>query len=229
MITIQNLRYAYQPKQVVLHDISLQFSDNQIHGLVGNNGEGKTTFFKCLLGLLKVYEGTIVESNGQSIRKNTGYLPTELFFYPRITGEEYIHFMLKAKGITYNRQEIDNWNDVFQLPLNEYVENYSTGMKKKLALLALIMQKNQFLLLDEPFNGVDLVSNVLLKDILLRLKASTTIILTSHILESLTTLCDDIAHLHKGRITKVYLPHEFANIEQAILTNYSTTMPSLAK
>ncbi|MBP6386050.1 MAG: ATP-binding cassette domain-containing protein [Pseudarcicella sp.] len=220
MLKIENLSFSYDRSTPVLKNITIEFTHNAIHGIVGNNGEGKTTFFQCVMGLLKNYEGNVYHTKGENIREATGYLSTDLYFYPRITGKEYLKFQQFAKNIVLNENDLKQWNDVFELPLNKFAENYSTGMKKKLCLLSMILQNNKIILLDEPFNGVDMISNMVLKEIFLRLKKNTTIILTSHILESLTNISDDIVYMKSGEIIKKYLPHEYDTIESDIAKNF---------
>jgi ABC-2 type transport system ATP-binding protein len=106
---------------------------------------------------------------------------------------------------------------LFELPLDEYAAEYSTGMKKQLALTALLIQDNDILLLDEPFNGLDLASCLILKQLLFHLKAKNkTILLSSHILSSLTDSCDSIFYLHQGKIQKTYQQADFDKIEREI-------------
>ncbi len=99
------------------------------------------------------------------------------------------------------------------------IENYSTGMKKKLAILAIIKTNKPFLLLDEPFNGLDLESSRIFTAVLKRLREDgKTIIVTSHMLESLASLCDQIHYLKDGVIYKTYNPGELAAMNNEIFS-----------
>ncbi len=216
LIQIDNLSKSYYTKKV-LSNINTNFESNKIHGIVGENGAGKTTLFHCLTSLTK-YEGKIMFEKTQDPKNITGFLPAELYFYPRITGKQYIEFCLKARN--QNLKQLKEWNDIFDLPLDEYAENYSTGMKKKLAIMAILLQENQLFILDEPFNGVDLISNMTLSKIFQKLKEQgKTIILSSHILSSLTDICDKIYHLKNGNIKTEYTKDLFGTIETDILKN----------
>lgn len=215
-ISIEQLRKSYGTKPV-LKNITTTFEHNQIHGIVGENGAGKTTLFHCLTKLVD-YEGEIVFADTPNPKSITGFLPAELYFYPRITGREYIQFCLKARK--QELKDLETWNSIFELPLNEYAEDYSTGMKKKLAILAILLQNNNFFILDEPFNGVDLVANLTFASILQKLKEhGKTIILSSHILASLTAVCDSIYHLKDGTIKATYEKANFHLIEQIMLAD----------
>jgi ABC-2 type transport system ATP-binding protein len=205
--------------QQVLHDVSMTLRPGTLHGLVGANGAGKTTLLHCLYGLHADYHGTVRETTGLPIRPHTGLLPYEPYFYPRLTGREYLEFTLQARG----RPIVDfqPWNQLLELPLDQYTEEYSAGMKKKLALLALLVQPFRYLILDEPFNGLDLNTNLLLMEILRRLRQQGTgILLTSHLLGSLTELCDELTVLADHTVRRRYLAHEFSQVQTDLLDGF---------
>ncbi|GAB3865467.1 hypothetical protein GCM10028824_04310 [Hymenobacter segetis] len=215
MLEIVNLRKAYG-SHVVLHDVSLNLLPGTIHGLVGANGAGKTTLINCLYGLENDFIGTIHDTAGPAVREHTGLLPYEPYFYPRLTGREYLEFCLQARGRTIT--DFVGWNQILELPLDQYADEYSAGMRKKLALLALLVQQFDYLILDEPFNGLDLEANLLLKAILKRLRdRGTGILLTSHILGALTETCDEISVLVDGRVQRHYAANEFGTLEHDLL------------
>ena len=215
MLEILNLHKAYG-SYVVLHDASLNLRPGTIHGLVGANGAGKTTLINCLYGLENDFAGTVRDTAGPAVREHTGLLPYEPYFYPRLTGREYLEFCLQARGQPV--VDFTGWNQILELPLDQYADEYSAGMRKKLALLALLVQQFDYLILDEPFNGLDLEANLLLKAILKRLRdRGTGILLTSHILGALTETCDEISVLVDGRVQRHYTAAEFGTLEHDLL------------
>ena len=215
MLEIQNLHKAYG-SHVVLHDVSLNLLPGTIHGLVGANGAGKTTLINCLCGLENNFTGTILDTAGRALREHTGLLPYEPYFYPRLTGREYLEFCLQARRRPLT--DFAGWNQLLELPLDQYADEYSAGMRKKLALLALLVQQFDYLILDEPFNGLDLEANLLLKALLRRLRErGTGILLTSHILGALTETADEITVLVGGRVQRHYLAAEFGTLERDLL------------
>jgi ABC-2 type transport system ATP-binding protein len=215
MLEITNLRKAYGP-HVVLHDVSLALRPSTIHGLVGANGAGKTTLLNCLYGLEADFGGTVRDTTSRPLRDHTGLLPYEPYFYPRLTGREYLEFCLQARGRAIT--DFTGWNRLLELPLDQYADEYSAGMRKKLALLALLVQNFDYLILDEPFNGLDLEANLLLKEILRRLRdRGTGILLTSHILGALTETADEITVLVGGRVQRHYPMTEFGRLEKDLL------------
>jgi ABC-2 type transport system ATP-binding protein len=178
--------------------------------LVGENGSGKTTLFRCITGLEK-YKGEI-SSDVIKLKDSLGVLFTDPFFFSKITGKEYIQLLSNARGETL--QDIEEKN-IFDLPLNEFASNYSTGMKKKLALLAILLQENQYYILDEPFNGIDIQSNIIVTEIIHKLRdLGKTILMSSHIFSTLYDTCDEIYLLDNGSIIKRVFKEDFKKLEQ---------------
>jgi ABC-2 type transport system ATP-binding protein len=216
MLEVLDLHKAYG-RHEVLRGVSLAVQPGTIHGLVGANGAGKTTLINCLYGLEMGFAGAVrAGSAGQQVRAITGLVPYEPYFYPRLTGREYVRFCLQARGRPV--PDLRPWNQLLELPLDQYADEYSAGMKKKLALLAVLVQDFQFLILDEPFNGLDLEANLLLKEILKRLRdRGTGLLLTSHILGTLTEVADEASVLVAGRVQRHYAAAEFGTLEADLL------------
>jgi len=195
MITIKNLNVSYQLNKKVIDSLNLSLSTNSIHGIVGLNGSGKTTLLNAIFGLKKSDSGEILSEEQELTKKQISYLVTENFFYSNITGREYLSLFQNKKF------DAKKWNELFSLPLDQVIDAYSTGMKKKLALLGILKQDKIIMILDEPFNGLDIETSRIIRSILLRLKEKgKTIIITSHIIETLTNLCDFIHFLENGKI-----------------------------
>ena len=208
MISIHNLSKFFGEKQV-LKNINIQFDKGKVYGIVGENGAGKTTLFRCMAEL-ENYDGQI-NSDLNPLKNYLGLLLTEPFFFTKITGKEYIQLLCNAR-----KKEVINIDDknIFDLPLNQYASTYSTGMKKKLALLAILLQDNQCFILDEPFNGVDIHSNIIIVDLIHKLKAlGKTQIISSHIFSTLSDTCDEIYLLKNGEIVKKVFRENFDALE----------------
>lgn len=218
MIEIKNLNKYYGTKQV-LKDINLDFKNGKIYGIVGENGSGKTTLFRCIAGLEK-FEGKIL-SEFEALKDHIGLLMAEPFFFSKITGKEYIRLLCNARNDIV--ENIDDKN-VFDLPLHQYASTYSTGMKKKLALTAILLQQNSYYIFDEPFNGIDIQGNVIITEILHTLKTlGKTIIMSSHIFSTLSDTCDEINLIKNGELLKKVHKQNFADLEyemkQSIIGN----------
>lgn len=214
MIQIENLSKKYGNK-VVLQSINLHFESGKVYGLVGENGAGKTTLFNCIAGL-ETYDGEI-KSDLPILKNHLGLLVTEPYFFPKITGKEYIQLLCNARNI--NTIDFEK-NNIFDLPLNEYASKYSTGMKKKLALTAILLQENKYFILDEPFNGVDIQSNIIITEIIHKLKElGKIIIISSHIFSTLNDTCDEIMILENNSISKRVLKSDFYQLENEMKKN----------
>ena len=208
MIKIEKLSKFYGKKQV-LNSINLEFKKGKIYGIVGENGAGKTTLFRCISGL-ENYKGNIT-SEYTKLKDHLGLLLTEPFFFSKITGKEYIRLLANARQIELNN--IENKN-IFDLPLNQYASTYSTGMKKKLALTAILLQGNNVFILDEPFNGVDIQSNLIITEIIKKFKElEKTVIISSHIFSTLADTCDEIYLMKNGEIIKKVEQIDFNKLE----------------
>lgn len=209
MIKIESLSKSYGSNQV-LSNINLTFEKGKVYGIVGENGSGKTTLFKCITGIEK--HNGIISSDLQPLKDNIGYLQTEPFYFSKITGREYIQLLCNARSKKI--ENLDNKN-IFELPLNQYASTYSTGMKKKLALTAILLQENQYYIFDEPFNGVDIQSNIIILDILRELKEiGKTLIISSHIFSTLNDICDEILLLKNGQFSNPVYKVDFGKLEK---------------
>jgi len=211
MIEVKELHKNYGSKSV-LKGINYSFYGGNIYGVVGKNGAGKTTLFKCISGLLS-YDGNISFGSYQSNPK-LGFLYTNPITMSYITGWEYLKLHCTARGL--HEEHFDEQN-IFELPLNEYIEHYSTGMLKKLAFMALLLQKNDIYILDEPFNGVDIQSNIILSAVIQKLKlASKTVLISSHIFSSLQENCDEICVLNNGTIEETVRKEDFNRLGEQL-------------
>ncbi|TAM99276.1 MAG: ABC transporter ATP-binding protein [Chitinophagaceae bacterium] len=212
MLTIKNLTASYG-KDSVLENLNLDIEEGMIHGLAGINGSGKTTLFHTIYGFIKPDAGTIQLNEQPLSRKKIAFLETQNYFYSNIKGKEYLDLFPDSTS-TFS---VKMWQELFKFPLNDLIENYSTGMKKKLALTGILKLDKPILLLDEPFNGIDMEAVRIIEKLLLRLKEKgKTIIVTSHILETLTAICDQIHILENKNITRIYRKNEFEGIEHDI-------------
>ena len=211
MIKIVDLHKSYGSKSV-LKGINAEFQSGKTYGIIGENGAGKTTLFRCIAGLER-FDGTIT-SDLQPLKNYLGLLFAEPYFFDKITGEEYIRLLCYAR-----HKRIDNIADknIFDLPLSQYVTTYSTGMKKKLALLAVLLQGNEYFVLDEPYNDIDINGSIALTEILLKLRElNKTVIISSHIFSTLSDTCDEILVLKNGTFTKHVYRDNFDTLEEEL-------------
>ena len=212
MIEIKNLTKSYGNNEV-LKGIGMRLEAGKAYGMVGKNGAGKSTLFRCIAGIEDYATGELKFSNPE-LRLQIGVLDTNPVFLSRMTAWEYLKLHCIARGIKTEDFEAQN---IFELPLDRYAELYSTGMKKKLALMAILLQQNSIYILDEPFNGVDLQSSILISGIIDKLKAAGKLVLiSSHIFSTLRDNCDKIYLLKEGRISKAVNESDYTALEEEI-------------
>ncbi|MFN9327287.1 MAG: ATP-binding cassette domain-containing protein [Flavobacteriales bacterium] len=211
MITITDLRCAYGERTVL--DIPNCTFAPGVHGLVGLNGAGKSTLLNALYGFGRNSEARVQWKGEDMNHRNTAFQEAENYFHPGITGREYLELFMSGKGAS----DVHVLNDLLEVPLDALITPYSTGMKRKLALLGALCLGRDVLLLDEPMNGLDLASVRVLEAIIRRLaERGRTVLITSHVLGPLVTLCDRIHLLQHGRFERVFERCDTAGLEEAL-------------
>ncbi len=211
MIKITNLTKYYGTKRI-LSNINSNFIEGKVYGILGENGAGKTTLFRCISGLEK-FQGSI-ESSNNTLKNHLGLLFTDPPIFSKITGEEYINFLCQARCVEIVDLKSKN---IFDLPLHQYASTYSTGMKKKLAITAILLQQNEHFILDEPFNGVDIHSNIIITEIIHKLKSlNKTVLISSHIFSTLSDTCDEIIVMKDGEFVQHVVKENFPQLELAM-------------
>ncbi|HMQ75650.1 MAG TPA: ATP-binding cassette domain-containing protein [Flavobacteriales bacterium] len=199
MITLADLRCAYGDKTVL--DIPAATMMPGVHGIVGLNGAGKTTFLNALYGFGRNAESRVRWNDADMGHGNTAFLEADNYFHPGITGREYLELFMSGPAAA----DVRMLNELLEVPLDALITTYSTGMKRKLALLGVLSLDREVVLLDEPMNGLDLASVRVLEAIIKRLaERGRTVLITSHVLGPLITLCDRIHLLQHGRFTQVF-------------------------
>jgi len=212
MIEIKNLYVSYDSSKV-LKGLNATFRDSKIHGVVGLNGSGKTTLFNCIAGILKPEEGNIFLNSKNIKRLDSGMLETDNYFYSNITGNEYLNIF----PCTNKSFSLDAFTELFRIPLNELIETYSNGMKKKLALMAVLKQDKPVYIFDEPFNGLDLETNKIVESVIKKLREKGKIILiSSHILEPLIEICNNIFLLSGGKFFASYDENSYSILKHEL-------------
>jgi ABC-2 type transport system ATP-binding protein len=212
MLNFKNLSHSYSSNQV-LKKLNLSLEKGKVHGLIGLNGSGKTTLLNCLYSFIKPQSGEILWNDLPIHRKDISFLETQNFFYSNLTGREFLSIFPNPK----DEFDADAWKNLLDLPIDEMIDGYSTGMKKKLALLCILKLDRPIIVLDEPFNGLDLETNHILEKLISILREKgKTIIITSHILGILHKVCDEIHWLKGGVIEKSFGVYEFQDIDNQL-------------
>jgi len=219
MLEIKNLIVSYG-SNTVLRGINLTAEEPAVHGVAGLNGSGKTTLFGAISGYMKLEEGSITLDGRNILRNDTGYLMTENYFYSNITGNEYLNIFRQTND-NFSKEKM---NELFKIPLDDIIETYSNGMRKKLALLALLKQERRVYLLDEPFNGLDMESCKAVEIVINALKEKgKTVLVSSHILETLTETCSKIHLLKDGIIHDTFETGEYDSLKSELFEDFVKT------
>lgn len=210
MIEISHLTRKFN-EHVAVNDLCLNIPKGAMFGFLGPNGAGKTTTLKMLMGLLQPTSGTAiidgldVAANPTAVKARVGYLPDEVFLYDYLTGRQFLEFVADVYNIPSDvrEQKIEGLLDSFELTeaANDFTANYSFGMKKKLALAAIVIHEPSLLILDEPFNGLDPQATRDLRNMLKKMsEKGTTVIFSSHVLEVVEKLVTHVGIISKGSL-----------------------------
>lgn len=187
--------------------LNLSVSEGTMYGFLGANGAGKTTTFRMILGLLNATQGTI-SWHGQPISYATsphiGYLPEERGLYPKMKVEDQLVFLAQLRGMSKQdaKRELTKWLERFEVPqyAKKRIEELSKGNQQKIQVIAALMHQPKLLILDEPFSGLDPVNVEMLKSAIIDFRNSgATIIFSSHRMDHVEELCEQLSIIHHGK------------------------------
>lgn len=213
MLKITNLHKSYANKEI-LHGISLEVEDGHIFGFIGHNGSGKSTTIRSVVGILE-YESGMIEIDGLDIqkypievKKRTAFLPDNPDLYDNISAYQYLNFIGDMVGLEPNirLKRIESLANDLEISeaLGDKIKSLSHGMKQKVAIISAFMREPKLLVLDEPFVGLDPKATFILKNKMKELTAKgSSVFFSSHVLETVQNLCDDVAILSGGHIVKM--------------------------
>ena len=213
MININNLKKYYNGT-CVLDIPTLEIPDKESFGLVGNNGAGKTTFFRLILDLIEANKGAVLLDNQPVVRNDewkskVGSFLDEGFLIDFLMPEEYFDFVAKLHDLSKDDLALflKSMEDFFNgevLGTKKLIRDFSKGNQKKIGIVAALIGNPKYLILDEPFTALDPSSQIRLKRFLNDLQANSdiTILISSHDLNHITEVCKRIVLLEKGKIIK---------------------------
>ncbi len=209
-IVVRNLRKVYGSKAAV-DGLDLEVPRGCFFGFLGPNGAGKTTTIRMLMGLAAPTSGSIellgmpMPERAQEIKQRMGLVPDDALLFDHLTGGEFLEFAGRMYGLERStaRQRATELLHLFELDgsARKLIGEYSKGMRKRTAMAASLIHRPELFLMDEPFEGVDVVGARLMKELLLDLvRQGATIFLTTHVLEVVERLCDRVAIIHAGKV-----------------------------
>ncbi|MCB2353742.1 ABC transporter ATP-binding protein [Clostridium estertheticum] len=209
-IEISNLKKQYNNGPMALNDISLRIGEG-VFGLLGENGAGKTTLMRILVTLMNQTsgtvnrDGTIISSkNASKIRCKIGYLPQELGLHPNLTVRETLDYfgILSLMSLSDRKQQIDKLLVETNLEehANKKIRQLSGGMKRRVGLAQAMLNNPSLLVVDEPTTGLDPEERIRIRMLLSKVSKGRTIILSTHVVEDVASICNKLAIMEKGKI-----------------------------
>lgn len=219
MIQIKNIKKSYQD---FLLDCSLTIEKGSVTGIIGKNGAGKSTLYKAILNLINIDSGNILVFNKDikeldvKDKANIGVVLADSFFSSYLNIKDIRKIMMDSYE-TFDVTFFDKKVNEFELPINKAIKSFSFGMKAKLKMLCALSHNAKILLLDEPTLGLDVIARDEILELLREYMAKAsdnTIMISSHIVSDLESLCDDIYMIDDGKI----ILHEDTDV---LLSNYA--------
>ena len=207
MLVIENLKKSYDGVEAV-KDISFSVGEGDIYGFLGPNGAGKTTTIRMIMGIIRPDEG-LIALNGNDIsshnRHNLGYLPEDRGLYQKQRIAEILYYFCSLRGInkTDAKEKISFWLSRFGLEnqKSRKVEELSKGNQQKVQFILSLIHDPDFVILDEPFTGLDPLNQLLLKEVIQEKQSEgKTIIFSTHQMEQVERLCNNICLINNGNI-----------------------------
>jgi len=208
ILKIENLCKSFGTHKVI-DDLSFSVDEHTIYGFLGQNGSGKTTTMKMILGLLKADSGTItvcgekVTYGETKTNKYIGFLPDVPEFYGYMKPKEYLNLCGEITGLTkgaIKEKSEELLNLVGLTEVNRKISGFSRGMKQRLGIAQALLNEPRILICDEPTSALDPIGRKDILDILLSIKDKTTVIFSTHILSDVERVCENIGVINEGKI-----------------------------
>jgi ABC-type multidrug transport system ATPase subunit len=224
MLQISNLSKTYPNGVQALKDVTLNIS-NGMFGLLGPNGAGKSSLMRTIATLQDADSGTIVfdgidvMQNKQELRKTLGYLPQEFGVYPKVSAEEMLHYIARLKGINNDKERKDLVKSLLeQVNLynhrTKFLAGYSGGMKQRFGIAQALIGNPRLIIVDEPTAGLDPAERLRFNNLLSEIGENIVVILSTHIVDDVSELCNDMAIIAGGKVVQRGNPEEMLNSYQ---------------
>jgi ABC-2 type transport system ATP-binding protein len=197
-------------RTIAVDDVSFRIEDNQIVGLLGHNGAGKTTIMRMLSGCLEPSAGRVcidgrdMAADARLVQRELGYLPEHLPLYPDMMVADYLEYAATLKGITAQRRMAAVRAAIIATDLAgralDPIATLSRGLRQRVGVAQAILGKPRLLILDEPTNGLDPQQTEHMRRLIQRLARQATVILSTHIMQEVDAICDRVLVIRRGRL-----------------------------
>lgn len=229
IVSLKNVNKSYYGGlSRVLNNISVDFRKNRVTGFLGLNGAGKTTTMKIITTYLKPDSGEVfvdninVIENPLSVRKVVGYLPENFPIYEDLKVNEFLEFVADIKGVDNVKEEV--FKVIQMVGLLNYKDYFlrelSKGYKQRVGLAQAILGNPKVIILDEPTQGLDPIQIIEIRKLIKELSKNRSVILSTHIMQEVEAICDDIVIIHKGNILLSKEVNELAKEGSGLFINY---------
>jgi ABC-type multidrug transport system ATPase subunit len=221
MLQISSLSKTYPNGVQALKDVTLDIS-NGMFGLLGPNGAGKSSLMRTIATLQDadsgsiVFDGIDVLTNKQELRKTLGYLPQEFGVYPKVSAEEMLHYIARLKGVNNDKER----NELVKALLEQvnlynhrskFLAGYSGGMKQRFGIAQALIGNPRLIIVDEPTAGLDPAERLRFNNLLSEIGENIVVILSTHIVDDVSELCNDMAIIAGGRVVRRGNPEGLLN------------------
>ena len=233
ILEIKGLGKTFESGTTVLDSLDLSVQSGAIYGFLGLNGAGKTTTIRIIAGLLRADEGSVSlfgspwTGTDSAVKSRLGFVLDEPLYFDWLSAREYLEWNGRMYGLPEEEShtraaELLDFLDLPEVDTQQ-IKTFSTGMKKKISLAAAIIHKPSLVILDEPFEGIDPLAARDIRDTLtLMASKGSTVLITSHILDTVERLCSHIGILHNGRMLLECRMDEYRDHAEQMLRHSAT-------
>lgn len=232
ILEVSKLNKSYNKgKSLTVKNVNFQVNKNEIVGLVGKNGAGKSTIIKSITGVLPFDSGKIViagfdvTEDSLNAKKHLGYVPDVCNAFDKMTGMEYLNFVADIFNVDkkVREEKIENFEKYFSLgeSVHKLISSYSHGMRQKISIMASLMSSPKLWILDEPTTGLDpLTTSNLLKFIVSYAKSGNAVMFSSHNLDVVKRVCDKVIIIKQGNLIEELTIEELKNKTEEEIEDY---------
>ena len=200
MIEVDNLNFSYDKKNNTLENVNFKIQEGYVYCLLGENGTGKTTLFRCLSGELKC------NLDFSKYKNDILFIHDKMDFYNHLTGEEYVNLIMYLKNRKLNEKYFKEMQKRLDMDrkIDSKIFSYSLGMKHKLLLMLALLLDYKYILIDEPFTALDFMSTEIVEEIVKEYaRKGNAIVISTHLMDVAQEISDKILLLGRGKITEV--------------------------